>query len=355
MAIRLGIIGCGEVVARGHAPALRESEEMVVAGLADPAPNRVGIVAGALGAEVPGFADYRDLLAECRPDAVLLATPSSMREDIIDDLAAAGVFVICEKPIAPTLAEADRILARCEAAGVGLAVCHSWAYFAEYLAMRQLIGDGVIGRLHTVVFQGLSANPWAGAATWRPGWRDDPAIAGGGRFLDSGLHSLYLMEMMFGDQAESVSADVRFDPDLRVESRCFSRFSFPGGVGMVSVGRGQGPAHASATGSDGRIQIVHPVEAGDLGATPREVVVVRDGQVTRTIEVPPRVMFTAPFYTAIAKAVSGEPAAALTGIAGRRALELVLASYASGARGTPVRLPLSFDDPVYQRGIAALW
>ncbi|HEX5293309.1 MAG TPA: Gfo/Idh/MocA family oxidoreductase [Streptosporangiaceae bacterium] len=355
MAIRLGIIGCGEVVAQGHAPALREASDITVVGLADPSPDRTGIVAAALGADVPGFADYRQLLAQCELDAVLLATPSRLREEIIADLAAAGVFIVCEKPLALTLAGADAILAACQAAGVGLAVCHSWAYFAEYLTMRQLIRDGAVGTLHTVSFSGLSANPWAGAATWHPGWRDDPAIAGGGRFLDSGLHSLYLMEMMFGEQAESVSAEVQFDPDVAVEARCFSRFSFPAGVGLVNVGRGQGPAHASATGTDGRIQIVHPVEAGDLGAQPERVVVVRDGRVTESVPVPPRVMCTPAFYAAVTRAVRGEPAAPLTGTAGRRAVELVMGAYAAGARGEPVRFPLAPDDPVYQRGADALW
>ena len=354
MAIRLGIIGCGEVVAQGHAPALRQADDITVRGLADPSPDRTGIVARALGADVPGFTDYRDLLAQRELDAVLLATPSNMREDIVADVAAAGLFIVCEKPLALTLAAADRILARCKAAGTGLAVCHSWAYFPEYLAMCQLIAEGTIGQLQTVVFQALGANPWPGAPTWRPGWRNDPAIAGGGRFLDSGLHSLYLMEMMFGAQAQEVSAEVCFDPDLAVESRCFSRFRFPAGTGLVNVGRGQGAAHATAVGSEGRIQIVHPVEAGDLGATPERVVVVRDGQVDRTVLVPERVMFTQAFYAAITRAIKGDPAPSLTGSAGRRAVELVLAAYASGTRGEAVRLPLAPEDAAYQRGMAGL-
>jgi predicted dehydrogenase len=356
MAIRLGIIGCGEVVAQGHAVALRATPDISVLGLSDPSPHRTEIVAQALGAETtPGYRDHRELLAEHELDAVLLATPSNVREEIIDELAAAGLFVLCEKPIALTLASADRIVARCESAGVGLGMCHSWAYFSEFVTVRQLIDDGAVGQVHTVVLQGLSANPWAGAATWRPGWRDDPSIAGGGRFLDTGLHTLYLMEMMFGAQATSVSADVCYDPGIDVESRCFSRFRFPSGIGVVDIGRGHGPAQAAVVGDKGRIQIQYPIEAGDLGALPERVVVIREGRVTDAVSVPPRGMFTPRFYQAVVAAISGGKTAALhSGRQGARALELVLAAYASAARQRPVSLPLASDDPVYQQGIAGL-
>jgi predicted dehydrogenase len=355
MTIRLGIIGCGEVVAQGHAVTLRDTPEISVEALADPSPHRTEIVARALGAEsTPGYADHRELLAEHDLDAVLLATPSNVREEIIDDLAA-GVFVLCEKPIALTLGAADRIIERCESAGIGLGMCHSWAYFSEFVDVRRLIDEGAVGQVHTVVFQGLGANPWPGAATWRPGWRDDPAISGGGRFLDTGLHNLYLMEMMFGAEATSVAADVCYDPGIEVESRCFSRFRFPSGVGVVDIGRGQGPAHAAVVGDKGRIQLEYPVEAGDMGALPKRVVVVRDGVVTKTVDVPPRGMFTPLFYQAVVRAIrDGDMSGLHSGRQGRRALELVLSAYAAAALGRPVPLPLAADDPVYQHGVAGL-
>jgi myo-inositol 2-dehydrogenase/D-chiro-inositol 1-dehydrogenase len=97
LTVKLGIVGCGEVVAQGHAPALLANPAIQVVGPADPSPGRVETVAGALGLEaVPGFHDHRELLEHCELDAVLLATPPRLREAIVDDLAGAGVFVLCE-------------------------------------------------------------------------------------------------------------------------------------------------------------------------------------------------------------------------------------------------------------------
>lgn len=171
--------------------------------------------------------------------------------------------------------------------------------------------------------------------------------------MDSGLHLLYLMEMLFGAAATSVSADLCFDPGIAVESRCFSRYRFPNGIGVVNVGRGQGPATAAVVGTEGRAVIQFPVEAGDLGELPERVVLIRDGEVRATYPVPGRGMYTPPFYEAVVRGVEdGDLSALHSGEQGRRAVELVLAAYASAARQQPVVLPLDPEDPVYRRGLA---
>src|SRR5436190_21082822 len=100
--MRLGIVGCGQIVERGHAPALRAAPQVEVAALADPSERRCRVVAEALGveAEPAVYRDHREMLARVDLDAVLLATPPSLHRAQALDAFAGGCHVVCEKPLA---------------------------------------------------------------------------------------------------------------------------------------------------------------------------------------------------------------------------------------------------------------
>jgi predicted dehydrogenase len=351
--MKLAIVGAGEVVVRGHVPELQRRTDIEVVAVCDPTASQRDAAADALGVPVSHrFADHGDMWGAVSADAVLVATPPTMRTDIIAAASANGVHVVCEKPIALTLSEADVVLAA--GAPGSITMCHNYLFFEEYAAAARLIAEGAIGSVETVLLQGLGANPWPGASGFRPGWRDDLPLGGGGRFMDTGVHAVYLMELLFRDRAKSVSAEFVRGPGGG-DSRCHAMYCFDAGVAIVNIGRGQGPAAVSVTGSEGRLVFDFPAEAGDLAVAPERLVVLRDDRVTHEVPMPRRGMFTSAFYDQVVTDVhEGIAAGDSDGAAGRRALELVLGAYQAAVAGSRVPLPLRASDPVYAGGLAGL-
>lgn len=107
---------------------------------------------GATWPGVTGYSDYRQMLARERLDILSVVTSDHRHADIVVDAVAAGVKgIYCEKPIATTLADADRMIAAVEAGKVPMIVNHSRRWYPEYHAVRQLVRSGELGRLSRVV------------------------------------------------------------------------------------------------------------------------------------------------------------------------------------------------------------
>lgn len=110
--VRLGLIGCGPHVRSQHLPALRAcAAEVDLVGIADPQADARDRLIAAWGEAVPAYASADDLLAADRCQAVLVGTPSRFTAALSRQVAATGATVWVEKPIAATLAEAERLVA----------------------------------------------------------------------------------------------------------------------------------------------------------------------------------------------------------------------------------------------------
>ena len=110
--VRIGLIGCGRIVENEHLPAMEpRSEHVELVGCADPSPGRAMSIGALWGLpESACHEDYRDLLTRDDVDLVSVAVPPSISAAILLDAAAAGEHVVCEKPFALSLAEADTML-----------------------------------------------------------------------------------------------------------------------------------------------------------------------------------------------------------------------------------------------------
>src|SRR5207248_5485086 len=117
--LRIGMIGCGEIAA-ATAKGIRESEHAAIAAVMD----TNAAMAEDLGRryDVPWTADAAELLAHADVDAVYIAVPHYLHAPLTVQAAQAGKHVLCEKPIATTLADADRMIAACAEAGVFLSI-----------------------------------------------------------------------------------------------------------------------------------------------------------------------------------------------------------------------------------------
>ncbi|MCZ6676224.1 MAG: Gfo/Idh/MocA family oxidoreductase [Candidatus Poribacteria bacterium] len=141
------IIGYGRM-ARGHLNGYKEAGIPVVAA-ADISEEALGRFRGDTGTEQT-YTDYRGMLDEVRPDLISIVTHDRLHCTMVVDAAERGVSgIICEKPMAMNLEEADRMLDACRGCGAKLTVSHQRYYMPQYAQARELIAEGAIGKIRS--------------------------------------------------------------------------------------------------------------------------------------------------------------------------------------------------------------
>ncbi|HET7028234.1 MAG TPA: Gfo/Idh/MocA family oxidoreductase [Candidatus Limnocylindrales bacterium] len=362
MPVRLGLVGLGNVGLGHHLPALESLPELVrVTAVADPAPDRRAEAAERLGlGDAATYASPEALIADADVDVVDLATPPSIRVALARRAVAAGRAVICEKPLAIAPADADALVAAAADVGVPVAMIHNYLHLPEILSARAAITAGVIGEPEIAIVNALGVEDRPGSGAWRPGWRHDAAVSGGGVLMDM-LHLVYIAEALAGGPFRRVSAEILARTDhAPVEDVALCRYEADRSIALVNVGWGVGPGGMTVSGPLGRVEIAYA--GGGTGpfaplASVRSI--GRDGTIedrTPVVTDPPgtiNVRLLETFRELISGLIDGRPAGA-TVEDGARALDATLGAYVSAATGRSVDLPLPADHPVHRRGIAGL-
>src|SRR5215469_8091581 len=142
--LRVGLIGCGGIAVSAHVPALQQLRSLVeVASVSDIRPPAAESVARTLGCD--WTADYRVLLDDASIDAVIICTPEFAHAEQAVAAAESGKHVLCEKPMARTLEQADAMLRAAESAGVRLMIAHSRRFTPRYRRAHEMLEAGAIG------------------------------------------------------------------------------------------------------------------------------------------------------------------------------------------------------------------
>jgi predicted dehydrogenase len=195
-----GIVGTG-FMGTVHARAVRASGGEVV-GVVGSTPERGATAAAALG--TAAYADVDALLADPAVTVVHVCTPNDLHPAITRAAIAAGKHVVCEKPLATTLADAAAMEAAATAAGVVATVPFVYRFHPMVREARARIAAGALGRVmlaHGGYFQDWMAHPGADS------WRVDPDRGGATRaFGDVGSHWCDLLEFVTGARITALSA-----------------------------------------------------------------------------------------------------------------------------------------------------
>jgi len=213
--IRLALIGCGGIARNLHARAYAAAGDAVtVVAVADPSEESRSVVGTLFGVSpTSAYADHADMLAREALDVVCIATPHNLHMRHACDAAAAGVAIISEKPMAPTLDEADTILAAVEAAGVRYTVVHNLLQSSAMVEAVRLARDAEFGPITWGRAQSVFRKHDAlDASDWRA-----TRAAGGGCAIDTAYHEIYCVEALVGSPVARVEARVRtvkFDIDV---------------------------------------------------------------------------------------------------------------------------------------------
>ena len=186
----LAIVGCG-AIAQAYLQALARVPSLQLAAVVDPVATAREIVAARHG--VPAFASVAALRASGPAiAAVIVASPPDTHEALTAELLAAGVHVLCEKPLAPTIAGAERMLANARRAGRRLMLGSKFRYTADVTAARRLLDDGVCGEI--VMYE----NVFCSHVDMTTRWNSDRERSGGGVLIDNGCHSVDLARYLLG-------------------------------------------------------------------------------------------------------------------------------------------------------------
>lgn len=144
--------------------------------------------------------DWRDVVRRPDIDLVDVSTPGDSHKEIAIAAAEAGKAVICEKPLANTVAEAEAMLAAVTKAGVPHMVCHNYRRVPAIMLARQLIHEGRIGRIHH--FRAAYLQDWIVDPAFPLVWRLDKQQAGSGALGDIGSHAVDLARFLVGEITE---------------------------------------------------------------------------------------------------------------------------------------------------------
>lgn len=195
--IRIGIVGAGRMGSIHARLIAHRVHEAHLAGVADVNVHAARKLADELG-NTPVFGSLDQMVAARNIDAVLIATSSSRHVEAIEVAASAGLDVLCEKPIALTMADTLAAVAAADAAGVRLQVGFMRRWDPDYARAKARLGSGAVGR--PILFKSLQFD-----AEPPPVAFADPAVSGG-IMVDMGIHEFDLARWLMDDEVVEVHA-----------------------------------------------------------------------------------------------------------------------------------------------------
>ena len=209
------LIGCGAVTQKLYVPVLIKLERagmIDTVALVDPNPERTAHVGKTLST-ARQYKDLQAMLSDRTLDLAIIAAPHRFHADLTGACLERGIPVLCEKPMAPTVAECDQMVKVADEAGCLLAVGHFRRFFPSTKMVKDILDAGLLGAVRSFRFLDGETYMWP-AQTASPFKR---AESGGGVLIDIGAHTIDLLLWWLGDVAE-----VRYQDDAMggVEANC---------------------------------------------------------------------------------------------------------------------------------------
>lgn len=347
--MKYALIGCGRI-ATNHIKAVLNNHLELVA-VCDILPEHMQTLLEKHDLEkecsIARYTDYKQLLEE-HPELelVAIATESGLHAQIALDCIDAGVNVIIEKPMAMSMADAEEIIRRSEAKGVTVCACHQNRFNIAVQKTRQALEAGRFGRLsHGSIHVRWNRNrAYYEQAPWRGTWAQD-----GGCLMNQCIHGIDLLRWMLGNEVDEVYGVTKqqFHDYLEAEDIGMAVIKFKNGaVATVEGTTNVYPQNLEETlylfGENGTVKIggksTNNLDVWEF-SDETEADAVNKGLEEQTSNVYGNGHTS--LYADVIDAIQNHRKPYVDAVAGRNALEMVLAIYKSCKSGMPVKLPLT--------------
>jgi len=328
--IRLGLLSFAHHHQYGYANGIETLPDVEIAAIWDDNTERG--TAAAERYQVPFVADIDAFLAR-EMDGVIVCTENVRHAEYAIKAAQAGKHVLCEKPIATSVADAEAIVAACQEAGVKLQTAFPVRYFPSTIALRDAVRSGAIG------------NPLAISAR-NPGycpqsWFVQPELSGGGAVMDHTVHVVDVLRWIFDAEVTSVSAEIdRRIYDFAADDTGLLMLTLSNGL-PVSLDTSWSRPDTWPIWGGVTIDIIGDEGVASLDVFAETVNVASDqGKAFTWRSVNVVDTGNAELARAFADAIRTDTEALPSGVDGLRAMQVALAAYESARRGEPVAITL---------------
>ncbi|SDJ32775.1 Gfo/Idh/MocA family protein [Salimicrobium halophilum] len=206
MTLKAAIIGCGSIAQNRHLIEYRNNEETEITAVCDIVEERAAIAGQIYGAKT--YTDYEDLLNKEEVDVVSVCLPNYLHAPVSIAALETGAHVLCEKPMATSSEEADRMIEAAEKSGKKLMIAHNQRFVKSHVKAREIIESGEIGKVYSfrTTFGHGGPEGWSadGADSWF--FKKDEAFIGA--MGDLGVHKADLIRYILGEEFTDVAGFV---------------------------------------------------------------------------------------------------------------------------------------------------
>ena len=230
------VVGLGQIAEVAVLPAFRHSKRAKLVALVSGSEKKAAKLAAKFGAsDYYTYEDFSLCLNHPQVDAVFIATPNGLHAEYTERAAAAGKHVLCEKPMANTVDECQRMIEACKANHVRLMIAYRKYYDPASVALKKLITTGKLGRLKVIHSAFTIFLPPTKKA---PGWHFDRKLSGGGSLVDVGVYCVNTARWLTDTEPVEATAyawsgdQARYD---EVEENISFRLTFPDGLVMQAT------------------------------------------------------------------------------------------------------------------------
>lgn len=344
--MKYALIGCGRIAVNHIKAVVNNNLDMVA--VCDLIPEHIDILFEKTGYDKPveRYEDYKEMVDK-HPELELvsIATDSGVHAEIALYCIDRGINVIIEKPIAMSLADADEIIKHADEKHVKVSACHQNRFNIAVQEMRQAVEGGRFGRVsHGSIHVRWNRNrAYYEQAPWRGKWASD-----GGALMNQCIHGIDLLRWMMGDEVDEVYGATRqqYHDYLECEDIGMAVVKFKNGA----IGTIEGTVNVYPKNLEETLYMFGENGTVKLGGTSCNNIDVwnfadadeKDADKAGLQEATSNVYGNGhtSLFADVIDAIHNDRKPYVDAVAGRNALEMVLAIYKSQLTGQPVKLPL---------------
>lgn len=344
--VRLGIIGCGGTTRMMFGPILKYLDNGELVAVMDPVEENAKWAQEMYGAKEI-YQDLEGILASSNVDAVIIGSPVFLHCDQVMKSAQAGKNILCEKPMARSVDECDQMIKVCEENRVILMVAFMKRFNKCFRLAKEMIKNGELGDMVQVRME------WGGNLYEREGWRASLATWGG-LFQDLGSHTVDLCRWWLGE-IETVNGEVDiFLRNREVEDHSIAIYRH--GSGALSLHYVTRLTHKilteqyEITGTKGTLQMEYGGTWSSMSADPFRMTLFREGKFT--LDVTPyndanldlEIKENGQYLRELrhfCDCIINNKQPLTSAHDGRKAIEIITATYLSSWKGEKIKLPLT--------------